>query len=86
MKTKGEYPIHQRTLFMAFLAPIFLGLLPYAFVTLGGSLDRWLGLPSLAFPPPIRSAAGIVAGADRAGFRLQRAAGDAVHPGVKEAL
>lgn len=50
-RTKREYSETQRGLFMLFLAPIFLGLLPYGFIALGGWLNRTLLLPSLAFPP-----------------------------------
>jgi protein-S-isoprenylcysteine O-methyltransferase Ste14 len=40
-----EYNPKQRFIFLLFLAPIFLVLLPFLFISLGAKLDQWLGWP-----------------------------------------
>lgn len=50
-QAKHEYSEKQRLTALLFLAPIFLFLLPYALVTLGSKLDRWLNLSPVPGEP-----------------------------------
>ncbi|HNT53398.1 MAG TPA: isoprenylcysteine carboxylmethyltransferase family protein [Anaerolineaceae bacterium] len=50
-QAKHEYTPRQRLIFLLFLAPVFLGLLPGLFLALGSSLDRWLQLPQIPTQP-----------------------------------
>ena len=46
-----EYSPKQRFAALMLLAPIFLLVLPYIFITLGARLDRWLGWPPILSAP-----------------------------------
>lgn len=46
-----EYNPNQRLVFLLFLAPVFLVLLPYLFITLGLEVDKWLGWPPVLNEP-----------------------------------
>ena len=46
-----EYSPKQRFVALLFLAPIFLLVLPYIFITLGARLDQWLQLPPILYTP-----------------------------------
>lgn len=50
-QTQRAYGERQRLVALAVLAPVFLVLLPFALITLGSSIDQWLGwLPILYVP------------------------------------
>jgi len=42
-----EYSSNQRTVALLFMAPIFLFLLPWFFIWLGGRFDHWMNLPTV---------------------------------------
>jgi protein-S-isoprenylcysteine O-methyltransferase Ste14 len=46
-----EYSPKQRLIALLFLAPIFLFVLPYIFITLGARLDQWLQMPPILYAP-----------------------------------
>ena len=50
-QTRREYQPRQRMLAMAFEGIFFLALLPYVLFRLGAALDRWIGWPTLLYPP-----------------------------------
>jgi len=61
---KKEYSLRSRYIILFFAGILFLLLLPLALISLGSSLDRWLGLPRLLFKPfnPILGALLVAAG------------------------
>ncbi len=50
-QSRREYRPRQRLLAMAVEAIFFLALLPYVLFRLGATLDRWIGWPTLLYPP-----------------------------------
>jgi protein-S-isoprenylcysteine O-methyltransferase Ste14 len=46
-----EYSPNQRLILLVCIAPIFLFILPYTFITLGARLDQWLQWPPILYPP-----------------------------------
>lgn len=50
-QAKHEYSEKQRTIALIALAPIFLFLLPYTFITLGAKLDQWLEWTANRYEP-----------------------------------
>lgn len=50
-QAKQEYSEKTRMIFMMFLAPVFLFLLPYIFITLGARLDLWLKWMAIRYEP-----------------------------------
>jgi protein-S-isoprenylcysteine O-methyltransferase Ste14 len=50
-QAKQEYSEKQRTIALIFLAPVFLFLLPYIFITLGARLDQWMKWMAIRYEP-----------------------------------
>ena len=58
-QARHEYSPKQRIIALVCMAPIFLFVLPYLFVRLGISLDRWLHLPPI-LPLPFNLILGLL--------------------------
>ncbi len=50
-QSRHEYSEKQRIVFLLFLAPIFLFLLPFLFISLGRGLNQWLHWPPILSEP-----------------------------------